>query len=192
MNTTLSNNRATLQIPFHKLEAVPDEVLIIKNKAILNRQFLFTLILISGISILFWTLLKKSPQAFQKPIDTKGALLLSGVALFIIVTLFLSTKRFKRLISNSRLTKQGALFLNGKKVSALTGGKKTHIVVQDVGASDAGGSFTVGLSVGRKFWGLCYELSKEDATKVAKFLSSHLGLEMEYREAVFFPLFKLH
>lgn len=193
MTTSTSHTQSSLQIPYHRLEAVNGEVFIIKNKAMLNRKFGFALLLVVLVAVLSSTLLKRSSNAFQKPMDTEAILLLSGAVLFIIVTLLFSTKRLIRVVSNVKLKKQDGLLLNGKRISSTVNRENPIVVVQNVGAAGGvGGSFTVGLSVGKKFWGLCYELDQADATKAAAFLSSHLGAEIEHREAVAFPLFKIH
>jgi len=194
MSENFFNNKSFLQLPFHRLEASSDSVKITKNKAILNRKFLFVALLVALICFILWSLLKNSPDAFQKPLGLNGWLVITGIALFIGVTLYLSFKRFKLLISDFRLTKQGDnLYINNEPVPLTANGEKPTVVIQDVAGSDGvGGSYTVGISSGKKFWGLCYELDEVDATKAAKYLSDNLGLTIEEKEAAAFPLFKLH
>lgn len=193
MTTNIADIQAHLQIPFHKLTGTNRKVTIVKNKAILNRKFLFAFALIVLIGFIFWTLLEESPDAFRKEIDIKGMLMLGCTSLLIAVTLYLSFKRLSRVISNYTIKINGDLYINGQVVAFLSNGEKAHVVIQNVGASGGvGGSYTVGMAVGKKFMGLCYELDKVDATKVAEFISSHLNLKIERREAAFFPLFRLH
>lgn len=85
------------------------------------------------------------------------------------------------------------MFINGEALSGLENNEKITVVIQDVAAmGGVGGSFTVGISQGKKFFGLCYELQERHAKEVAGFIAENLGYEIESREAVFFPLFNLH
>lgn len=193
MTTTFVELQTSLHIPFHKLTATRNEVTIVKNKAILNRKFLLTLALIALIAIIFWTLLKQSPDAFRKQLDIKGILMLSCAGLFVVANLYLGFKRLSRVISNYTIKINRDLYINGTVTAFLSTGEKANVVIQDVGAPGGlGGSYTVGIAVGKKLWGLCYELDEVDASKVAEFLSSHLNIKIERREAAFFPLLKLH
>jgi hypothetical protein len=101
---------------------------------------------------------------------------------------------FKLLISNFTLYNQNnKLYINNQVVAPSVKGDNAIIIIQDVTGSDGlGSSFTIGISVGRKFLGLCYDLEKVDAIKIANYLSFNLGLSIEKREAAAFPLFKLH
>lgn len=193
MSENFLDNKPFLQLPFHRLETSSDGVKITKNKAILNRKFLFVVLLVALIYFILWTPLKKSSNAFQKPLGLNGWLAITGIALFIGVTMYLSFKRFKRLISDFRITKQGDdLYINNEPVPLPANGEKLMVVIQDVAGSDGvGGSYTVGIA-GKNFWGLCYELDKVDAVKAAKYLSDNLSLTIKEREAAAFPLFKLH
>jgi hypothetical protein len=194
MTTKKSDTSFLLRFPFHRLEATIDGVTITKNKAILNRKFALTFLLIAlGVGI-FWTLPKKSSNGFQKGIDLTEILVLIGFALFIGVTVFLSFRRLKKLVSNFRLAKQGGdLYLNNVVIARSNQSEQATIIIQDVGANGGvGGSKTVGVSVGKRFWGLCFELDDTDAAKAATFLSKHLGLPVNQREAAAFPLFNQH
>jgi hypothetical protein len=152
------------------------------------------LLLLALISFTLWTLLKKSPNAFQKLLGPNGVLIFTGFGTFIGVTLYLSLSRLKQLISDFKLTKDGNnYYFNNKPIAFSANGQQSVVVSQDVAGSDGvGGSYTVGISAGKRFWGLCYGLDKVDATRAAKYLSDNLSLAIEEREAASFPLSKLH
>ena len=184
----------SLHFPFHRLQETVDGVTITKNKAILNRKFALVLLLIALVVGLFWSLPKQSPTGLPKAVNLTEILLLSGFALFIGITLYLSFRRLKRLVADFKLyRREDSVYLNDELLVLGRDSEQALVVIQDVaGWKGIGGSYTVGIAVGKKFWGLCYELDKTDAAKAAKFISSHLGLTLEQREAATFPLFKLH
>jgi hypothetical protein len=193
METTVLDNETLLKIQFHKLTEIDGEVTIVKNKAILNRKFLILIFFIAIISYISWIVLKKSPDAFKKPLDVNGILLLSIACLLILTNLYLSIKRLARVLSDFNIEKSDCLYINGKRVANTNAGAKATIVIQAVsGWKGIGTSYTVGIAAGKKFWGLCYELDDVDTNKVANFLSHHLGVEVERKESALFPLFKLH
>ena len=71
--------------------------------------------------------------------------------------------------------------------------KNVIIVIQNVGAAGKiGGSFSVGIAVGKRFHGLCFELDDADALKVGSFLSRNLNFPIENREAPGFPILSGH
>jgi hypothetical protein len=193
MGTTALDKETLLQIQFHKLKVTNSEVTIVKNKAILNRKFLILLVFIAIISYISSTVLEKSPDAFKKPLDVYGILLVSIACFLIILNLYLSTKRLARVLSDFKIKTSDCLYINSKPVATLNAEEKATMVIQAVsGWKGIGTSYTVGVAAGKKFWGLCYELDDVDANKVANFLSRHLGLEVERKESALFPLFKLH
>jgi hypothetical protein len=193
MEIPVLDSQTSLQILFHKLTAGNGGVTIRKNKAILNWKFFILIIFITIISYISWTVLEKSPDAFKKPLDVNGILLVSVACLLIIVNLYLSTKRLVRVLSDFSIKKSDSLYINSKPVVNLNADPKATIAIQGVsGWKGIGTTYTVGVAAGKKFWGLCYELDNVDASKVANFLSRHLSLEVERKESALFPLFKLH
>lgn len=193
MTTLMSETQNSLQVRFHKLYVTDGEVTITKNKAILNKKFLLAFMLIILGVALFRSLPRRSPDSFPKPIELREIVFLSALGICTALTFYLSVKRLSRVVSNFKLKRQDSLFINGKTVALLPSGKTAAIVIQAVaGHKGIGTSHTVGVAVERKFWGLCYELDEIDAGKIADFLSSHLNLKIERREAAVFPLFKLH
>jgi hypothetical protein len=194
MTTPTSENQTILQVPFHKLEAANGEVRIWKNRAILNRYFGLACALIVLFAVLFWVLpTKPSLGTSNKPFDISKILFLFGISIFIAITIYLSGKRLIRVLSNYTLKWDNGLYINGKDVTLTLNTGAPTVVIQDVAASGGvGGSYTVGIGIGKKLVGLCYELDEVDAAKIASFLSHHLGLRIERKEAAAFPLFKLH
>lgn len=193
MTNASFENSSFLRVPFHTLKAKEKEITIIKNKAILNRKFFITIILLAIIYFISWSLLKKSPDAFKKPMDIKAIAMLSIASILIATHLFLSIKRLLRVIANFTLEKKESLYVNDVLITPTADDKRISVIIQNVsGQGGIGGSYTIGIGFGKKFRGLCYELDELDAKKVADFISTHLELPVENREAVAFPLFKLH
>lgn len=163
-----------------------------KRSLLLAKKLLFFLVLLLLGGLLFWSLLAKSPNAFNKTIDFGGWIFLGFVGVVLGIHLAFNIARFLRVISDFEVCKLPSLTINGNPLNS-TGNEDASIVVQDVGAvGGIGGSFTVGLAQGKTFFGLCYELRKEHAKEIAEFMAENLGYRIDYREAVFFPLFKLH
>lgn len=134
---------------------------------LLAKKFLFFLIIVLLGGLLFWSLLTKSPNAFKKAIDFGGWFFLGLIGIILSVHLVFSIIRFLRVISDFKVCKLPSLTINGNPLYA-AGNKEACIVVQDVGAvGGVGGSFTVGVAQGKKFFGLCYELKKEHAKEIA-------------------------
>jgi hypothetical protein len=181
------------QVSYYSLRIGDDCVFITKRKRLLlAKRFLFFLGLLLIGGLVLWSLLAKSPNAFKKTIDFNGWLFLAFVATILSVHLIFSIIRFLRVVTDFEICKRPSLTVNGSQLFD-TCNKEVFIVIQNVGAvGSIGGSFTVGIARGRKFFGLCYELKKEHAREIAEFLAENLGYRIEYREAIFFPLFKLH
>jgi hypothetical protein len=176
-----------------KLEHINDTIIIIKRKVLLQRQLFFSALIIILFAAISWSVLKKSPDAFKKQLDTTDIIFVSCFALIILVYIYLSCRRFLRVVKNFQLEKRHTLLINKKVAFSDSISGPIYVVVQTVsGWKGVGKSFTVGLLKGHKFLGLCYGLGKMHAEDVAQFIAEAFKYEVVHRESAWFPLFKLH
>lgn len=182
-----------LEAPYHIREHYNGCISIRKSNTLRTKKIINFFIFPVLYFLVFLSLKQKSPHAFGVELSWTYTILLIFFCIVLITQLTFSIRRTIRIISDVKLCKHDILLLKNEPVQKRNHAEKILIRIQDVGAiHGVGGAFTVGLSYGNNFFGLCFELKKSDAKIVAEFIASNLGYEIEYREAVAFPLFRLH
>lgn len=184
------SERMTKQVAYIMIELNENCIWLKKNKFEVRKKIFWNCLPTGFVLVYLLFAINNSPDFLKKELSlTFWILFIIGIVI-IIVHLIFGIKRLKRVVTNYKLCKKDVLSINNRPLQIE---EEILIIVQDViPIGGLGGSFTVGVSQGDHFFGICYDLKKKDANIIANFISETFHYRLEHRESILFPLYKLH